>query len=780
MSSGLRFSVLCTALMLSASPPAHAADDKWSPWVDAEAKLGNNRSLGILDAFAPVWQDADSLVFFNPRFRLDDQDSREYNLGFGYRELKRDWVLGLYGFADRNRSPSGNYFHQVTLGGEAMGTDYKFRLNHYQPFGDRNQLGHSPTVIATGGTLMISGGIESSLQGNDIEAGYRIPIGGAEDASQLWVYGGAYRFDSSDTKAIAGPRARVEYNIGGMTLADRDVRLRLSGEIQHDSVRDTNWFTGIRIGIPFGAPSRSAAKLTPLERHMADPVERDVDVVVGESLEHAINPLSGGTIGSVYTLYAGGNLQAIIDAAGDNAVFVFDGSNGDFTDSGSDPMTVMPFVMHDGQIFTSAGGSVLLRGADSGATAAYHAGGTAATFSGIEGIQLASDNAISGLTFENMPGQVIFGTDPGNVSITHNTFSGNTSISESPIELSSSTAFTATIDHNSFTNNTNGAVAIAMQTGVTSADIAFTNNIATNNGSGSQGILGSAFTLINTGNIGATTLTMTGNTMTGNDKYAFYTDTGGVFSSFTGLFADNDFSNNAGGITYGTNTTNASLTITGNTISGNSDNAIGIVAANITNLDLVVDGNQINGSTNHSNGIAIASVSGQMNLEITNNSISNNEGSAILYYDGDATVPDITAVISHNIIQGNQNLDSNAAGGIAIDGFDSLDLTMDSNTFSNNAGGIALGTLGGTAPTGATNVTFTNNSQTSGDALTMQFNGNGSACATISGNTSTTGTAYNLTNAAAGTFTLTPANYAAVNTGGFNTTGAIATAASCP
>jgi len=495
--------------------------------------------------------------------------------------------------------------------------------------------------------------------------------------------------------------------------------------------------------------------------------------VTGALLEDAINPLSGGVVGSVYRLHAGGNLQAIIDAAGNNAVFVFDGSNGNFVDSGSDPMVVTPFIMHDGQIFTSAGGHVMLSGARSGVTTAYNPGGTAATFSGIEGIQLAKNNAISGLTFANMPGQVIFGTNPGNVSITHNIFSGNTSISESPIELASSTPFTAVIDHNSFTNNTIGAVGLNVATGVTSANIAFTNNIVTNNGSGAAANLGSVLTLIAAGNIGATTLTMAGNTVTGNDKYAFYSHTSGSFDSFTGMFTDNDFSNNGGGIAFATDTTNASFTFTGNNLSGNADNAIGIVASSIANLDLTVDHNQINGSTNTANGIAISGVTNQLDMHITNNSINNNQGSGILYYNGGPSEPDITAVISNNSIQGNQNLGSNAGGGIDLEGFDSLELTMDSNTLSNNSGGNFLGSP--VAPTGAMNVTFTNNSLTSGDTLSMQFDGNGHACATINGNSSTTAVPYNFINAGAGTFTIVTND--TINT---NTTGVITNAASCP
>lgn len=772
-------------LLLTVSPSAYADSNtpppKWDSWVDAETKLGNNRSLGIVDAFAPVWQNQDSLIFFNPRFRFDDQDSREYNIGFGYRTLTRDWVLGAYGFVDENRSPSNNYFTQATLGAEALGTDWKFRVNDYQPLGDRHHLGSSPTVIASGGTLMISGGIETSLQGNDAEVGYRIPLHDANSLSQLWVYGGAYRFDAPDTEAIAGPRIRAEYNIGGVKFADHDVRLRLSGEIEHDSVRDTNYFAGLRVGIPFGAPSGKKPPLSPLERHMIDPVERDVDIVTGAVLEPAINPLSGNTVSSVVTLPSGHGIQARIDAAGNNAVIVLDGSNGDFVNSESDPdpLVVTPFVMHDGQVFIGSGGSIALRGAHSGVTAAYNPGGTPATFNGGEWIELARNNAISGLTLTGMTNSIFSTADVGNFSLTHTTISGTTSVSSFPVNLALSTPTTITIDHNSFLNNTVGAVRVALDAGVTSAQLTYTDNIATNNGSGSQSTLGSAFTIIANGSVGPTTLTMSGNTVTGNDKAAFYAHTSGAFSSFTGTFTDNDFSNNGNGITFATDANTASFTITGNTLANLQDNAIAIIPSNISNLDLVVDHNEINNIANASNGIAVQGVTNQLDMQITNNTISNTEGTAITNYNGGA-LPDIHAVISNNTIENNQNLASNAAGGIDIEGFNSLDLTMDSNTLNNNTGGSIVSTSGFASPSGATNVTFTNNGQTGGDAFNMVFDGNGAACANIHDNTSTTANAYNLTNAGTGTFTLAPADYASVNTGGFTTTGTIGSAASCP
>ena len=152
---------------------------------------------------------ADSLIFFNPRYRFNDQDSRQYNVGFGYRHRVDGWVLGGYGYVDRDRSALDHYFSQATLGAEALSTDWKFRVNDYQPFGTRRYDGRAATVIPTNGTLEISSTTDTSLQGDDAEAGYRIPVYDANSKNQIWVYGGGYHFAASDARTVEGPRAHT-------------------------------------------------------------------------------------------------------------------------------------------------------------------------------------------------------------------------------------------------------------------------------------------------------------------------------------------------------------------------------------------------------------------------------------------------------------------------------------------------------------------------------------------------------------------------------------------
>ena len=85
------------------------------------------------------------------------------------------------------------------------------------------------------------------------------------------------------------------------------------------------------------------------------------------------------------------------------------------------------------------------------------------------------------------------------VACSDNTFTGQTSISSIPLEISAnSNTFTAHIENNIFNNNTTGSIRFDLNN-VVNANISLLNNTMTNNGTGSQASLGSSFVIISNG-----------------------------------------------------------------------------------------------------------------------------------------------------------------------------------------------------------------------------------------------------------------------------------------
>lgn len=429
-----RFSALSTTIVLClyllvTSGDVKAQETKWSPWIDAEADAGKHRFIGQMDAFAPVWQNENSLLFINPRFRFDDQNSREYNLGLGFRHLfENRLMMGGHIFADRSLSSAGNYFNQGTLGLETVTANWKLRINDYEPFGTRKYQ-TAPQLIDIGNSVQIVNGSEKALRGNDFEMGHRLPFYDEASLRQMWVYGGGYMFSGQGVKNVNGPRARIEYEVGDIPIVNRSLRLRLSGEIQHDSVRDTQWHIGFRIGIPLGGSGSTEhmAGMGSMERHMQDPVQRDVDIITGASYtrEDAINSYTNMPISGLRIVKSGDNVSGAVSTAGANSVVVVDGSQGAVNLSGSNTI-----VLNNGQTLIGGGSVLPVYGAKTGKYFSYRSAGSAPTISGSSltsshVIELADNSVVKGITVtSNDAGyKIIFGNGVKDFTVVNNNLS---------------------------------------------------------------------------------------------------------------------------------------------------------------------------------------------------------------------------------------------------------------------------------------------------------------------------------------------------------------------
>ena len=316
---------------------------KWGPHFDVELKPGLHRSLMEGDLFLPVSQSASTLVFGDLRARFDDQSTREGNFGLGLRHmLNAAWILGAYGYYDRQTTALGSEFEQATFGFEALGRDWDLRANAYVPFGSTvNSVGGTggePYVqIEPGGLVQVvtpGGGSEvRALGGFDAEIGYRLPVFHAEAGQQLRMYAGGYRFED-DTTHVTGPRVRAEYVLDQVPGFWKGARLSAGLEYQNDNDRGSQSYASLRLRIPFGGRD-NAPVLTAQERRMTAPVVRDIDIVSrlsGKGLaeikvESALETADGKPLkGYSSTTTTGADLPAAVDAAGDDSTVLLSGT----------------------------------------------------------------------------------------------------------------------------------------------------------------------------------------------------------------------------------------------------------------------------------------------------------------------------------------------------------------------------------------------------------------------------------------------------------------------
>ncbi|OFX06945.1 MAG: hypothetical protein A3D94_12395 [Alphaproteobacteria bacterium RIFCSPHIGHO2_12_FULL_66_14] len=436
------------ALLLASVPAAaqqqgewqgpFAAAPKWGPFLDVEGMVGTQRRIGELDLFVPLGQNERTLLFADARFKADDQNSLEGNLGLGARHmLPGGWNLGGYGYFDRRQSPNYNTFNQLTFGAEMLGTNFDFRANTYWPIGQTSAFmgttgGGPATGAVSGSTLLVTipgstSSTEYALTGFDAEAGVRVPIFDTSGPYDLRFYAGGYRFSDGVTPVIAGPRLRLEFTNYRIPELWGGTRLMAGVEYQYDDVRGSQGFASLRLRVPLQAETRRG-NLNYQERRMTDPIVRDIDIVsqvqkiVTPTVTEAASVTASGqaitAISSATT--TGAALPGAVTAAGTNSFVVLQGT---FNTGASNVQTRFnQTLMGAGQLAvrTASGRTVTasLPGATIAATNATTNGGAVTLQSGSSLIGMTVTNAFSG----GSGGSAVRMADgAGNLTIRNNT-----------------------------------------------------------------------------------------------------------------------------------------------------------------------------------------------------------------------------------------------------------------------------------------------------------------------------------------------------------------------
>lgn len=273
----------CAVLLMTADK-SHAQDNspqKWGAHLDVEGKAGTDRSLGEADLFVPMLQNDDTLLFTSLRTRFDDSNGREGNFGLGVRHMHESgWNLGGIAYFDRRQSEWGNHFNQVTIGAEALSTDWDFRTNAYIPQGRRvRNVDALSEASLSGTTISFRGGEERSMAGYDVEIGWRLPVYEPEEPRQIRLFAGGYHFFADEVANVTGPRLRSEMTFDEVPWLWNGSRFSIGSEWQHDKPRGSQGFVTARLRIPLQFFGAGRKRLSPMERRMTDPVVRDIDVV---------------------------------------------------------------------------------------------------------------------------------------------------------------------------------------------------------------------------------------------------------------------------------------------------------------------------------------------------------------------------------------------------------------------------------------------------------------------------------------------------------------------
>ncbi|MCR9136758.1 MAG: right-handed parallel beta-helix repeat-containing protein [Alphaproteobacteria bacterium] len=380
------------------APGNNPVIDKWYGWFEMGGYYGSGRtSAGEATIFAPIAQTPDSLFFLDLKGKFFEQDNQEGNFAVGYRRMTGSgFNLGGWVGADVRSTSIDNTFWQIAGGIEALSHNYDFRANAYLPITGPQAGGPGVTqVLLQGNSIFMIGGREVALYGVDAEAGMRLPLEKLSEslsAVELRAYGGGYYFDSDDaSREVAGGKARLELRMPDIFEALPGSQLTAGYQFTYDDVRDARHQVGLKLRIPFGNvadatedPDESfrLASLNPQEQRMLDGLERDTDIVTGQSgRENVIDDATDVALNQVAYANDLASLQSAIGQGANTHILVEDGG------SPIDVTSSQGLLLRSSQTIQGGGSTIMLRGANSGTVSGFTAPGSRPTLAAAGGVR---------------------------------------------------------------------------------------------------------------------------------------------------------------------------------------------------------------------------------------------------------------------------------------------------------------------------------------------------------------------------------------------------------
>ena len=562
--------------------------------------------------------------FLDARGHIFNNGKWAVNAGAGLRALWKNRAYGVNAYYDYRNT---NHFHsnQVGVGLETLGELFDFRINGYLPVGAKTSEPYATTFKAfSDHYLLLSQKYQSAMKGADAEFGFHF---GKSQSFDFYAAAGPYFFIGKRDPATWGGKARI----GGifkdiLTLEisdsyDRTFHNKFQGQVS------LTYSFGPKSTVK--KQGRSCEVANTLNDRMLQPVGRQEIIVFHKKRKTsvAIDPATGlpyffvfvdntsrsnGTYESPYHTLA----QAQAGSSPNDIIYVFPG---DGTTTGMDS----GIALQANQKFWGSGISYSLpttQGTISIPAQSSSPPTITNTNINTEGnaITLAANNAISGFIITSAMNDAIYGADPqslkvsfctitntttfaieayfsGDASISltnnqflnnvngvyldlngtstvacsNNTFTGQTSVSSIPLEISiNSNNLAARIKNNVFNNNTTGSIRFDLNDAV-NADIVLLNNTMTNNGSGSEASLGSSVVILSNGTTDYCSIALQGNTFSGNGYSALYLNTAGAFTTLEATIFENTMSDNGdSALVFATPVDHFTLLATDNTITG--------------------------------------------------------------------------------------------------------------------------------------------------------------------------------------------------------------------
>ncbi len=673
--------------------------------------IGYNQGYTTFEGFfAPAPDQVRIMPFLDLRGHVFNDGYVATNVGIGFRSTIGSRIYGFNGFYD-SRDTQGTLFNQIGFGLETLGKLQDFRVNGYLPVGKKTVFGPAQFAGFLGHNLILSQDYTSTMKGADAELGFHF-----EPYHGFYLYPaiGPYYYKGEMGGGFWGGKARLKGNFGQY--------LALEVSDSYDSMFHNKLQLQLTLTMPLARRSddmisnNSFASI--YRSRMVQSVNREEIIVVEDNAQRleAIDPITGqplffifvdntshslGTFESPYPTLA---LAQANSQVGD-IIYVYPG---DGTTTGMN----RGITLKNSQKFWGTGIQQQVITTQGNITIpALSASAPQITNTLGDGITLAANNQISGFIIKNVMNNGIVGLNPQNIQVLSTTIDSSQA---DHIHLQYTSP--GGIDLNKLTLINGNLNAIYIDSTATSIVGSVTNSIFNNN---------AVFTLD-----ASFTETVDFNVI----DNSFVDNINGLFFNFNGpstLFVSgNTFTNtisvSSAPVMINAGVSPISVDIENNIISNNVCGAIRFELSNTNPANLTITQNTI---TNNGTGseaslgssiviIPNMNVSGNSNLTITDNIISENAGSA-LYINTDS-FNDLNATINDNQINNNGK-----AGMVFAASTNSFTLIGSENTIT-NSGDNGISIIGATMTTVAINLSnnLISGSTNAGNGIVLSNQGN--------------------------------------------------------
>jgi parallel beta-helix repeat protein len=373
------------------------------------------------EGFFPLTQQpGKNLTFLEGRLLLStDNGTFSGNAVLGHRFFSGQNQLFTGYLAYDRRNTGDSDFDQIGFGIERLTSTLDLRMNAYFPVGESrslvgSRLGNTLQVVGNSLGIERQQDFEVALRGLDVEAGTRLFNLGR---GSVWGYIGAYYYRGEGVSGFAGARGRL------VARPQENVDVKLT--VQSDSEFGTRAWVTAGVSFPGLPSSRRSDNTVNLAARMAEPVDRQIAVVVTERTTTdavlAINPLTGQPFRIIQVDTGAGsfsNLSTLSIAPGDVVLVGIIDANGDLASTGNVTLA------NDVQLLSTTTSQPISTNLGSFTLAALTPSTTAPTIRGT--VTLANNNTVSGFNITPTNAIGIRGTNISNPNLQNNRVTGAT------------------------------------------------------------------------------------------------------------------------------------------------------------------------------------------------------------------------------------------------------------------------------------------------------------------------------------------------------------------